>query len=190
MLQPNDLQCYCDLVQRNMTWVIQDGSYSFKMTFDLDAVQTIQLEPITNERLEIQLTLDEEKCGTMAFFMHDPLTGWTRCRDFTQDKQATSVRVHRLSGPALNIWAEWQSFLQNMPDTDPFHQKMFITSAATTSSSSSSSSTTTAAALTANPITTTTSSTSISTTTATATSTTDPITDNSETPTISISQNP
>ena len=183
MLQPNDLQCYCDIVQRNMTWVIQDGSYSFKMTFDLEAVQAIQLDPITNDRLEIRLTLDEKKCGTMAFYMHDPLNGWTQCRDFTQDKQATSERIHRLSGPAFNIWAEWQSLLQNLSESDPFHHKMFITTNATPYSSLPT-------AATAAATSTSTSSTTMNNTTNNNTSTDAISHSSSETPTIAISANP
>ncbi|KAI9256645.1 homeobox domain-containing protein [Phascolomyces articulosus] len=196
MLQPNDLQCYCDMVQRNMTWVIQDGSYSFKMTFELDAVQAIQLEPVTNDRIEIQLTLDEKKSNTMAFYMHDPLNGWTQCRDFTQDKQATSEKIHRLSGPALNIWSEWQSLLQSLPESDPFHHKMFITTHNSSSFLSSSlhhhqhSSVPGAPSIT----TTTATATSLNNTTTNDTITTDSaspdIPDNSENPTIAISINP
>ncbi|KAI7850579.1 homeobox domain-containing protein [Circinella umbellata] len=189
MLQPNDLQCYCDTVQRSMTWVIQDGSYSFKMTFDLEAVQAIQLDPITNDRLEIRLTLDEKKCGTMAFYMHDPLNGWTQCRDFTQDKQATSERVHRLSGPALNIWAEWQSLLQNLSESDPFHHKMFINTDAAPSSSLPTNATATTAKSTSTSSTT--MNTTANNTTTTTTTTTDSIDhSSSETPTITISANP
>ncbi|KAI7886784.1 homeobox-domain-containing protein [Lichtheimia hyalospora FSU 10163] len=123
VMLPNDIHCFCDLVERQLTWVIQDGPLSFKMIFALDSVQTIQLQQLSEDRMEIKLTLQAPE--GIAFYMNGA-NGWTQCRDFSQDKQATLVPVHRLEGPAVVLWTEWQGFLQTLPEDDPLHSKIFL----------------------------------------------------------------
>lgn len=123
-LQPNDLVCHSDCERRMMIWLIQDGQQRFKIEFGFDTVLQIRLDPLQERlgwaRLELRVAQPE----ALEFYM-EGATGWTQCRDFTQDRQATHVAVHQLDGPALALRAE----LQRLTQSDPHLESIFITPA-------------------------------------------------------------
>ncbi|KAI9492071.1 hypothetical protein BDB00DRAFT_873714 [Zychaea mexicana] len=115
-LQPNDLACHYDTQRRVLVWRIQDGQQRFKMEYTFDTVLQVRLEPILERlgwaRLELRIAQPE----AIAFYMESNGSGtWTQCRDFTQDRQATSINLHHLDGPALALRAEVQRWAQNDP---------------------------------------------------------------------------
>ncbi|KAI7856828.1 Homeodomain-like protein, partial [Circinella umbellata] len=105
-LQANDLACHYDTQRRVLIWRIQDGQQRFKMEYTFDTVLQIRLEPILERlgwaRLELRVAQPE----AIAFYMEANGGAWTQCRDFTQDRQATSINLHHLDGPALALRAE------------------------------------------------------------------------------------
>ncbi|KAI9322332.1 homeobox domain-containing protein [Dichotomocladium elegans] len=121
ILLPSSIYCYCDLSNRTMTWMIQDGLLSFKIVFSVDIIQSVRIQQLSEDRAEILLLLDAPKF--LSFYMQNQ-DGWIQCHDFTQDKQATLVPLHRLEGPAVSIWTEWQALLQDLPDNDPLREKL------------------------------------------------------------------
>ena len=112
-LQPNDLACHYDTQRRVLIWRIQDGQQRFKMEYTFDTVLQIRLDPILERlgwaRLELRIAQPE----AIAFYMEANGGAWTQCRDFTQDRQATSINLHHLDGPALALRAEVQRWAQD-----------------------------------------------------------------------------
>ncbi|KAJ8653252.1 hypothetical protein O0I10_011100 [Lichtheimia ornata] len=119
-LQPQDLVCHSDCERRMMIWLIQDGQQRFKIEFGFDAVLQIRLDPLQERlgwaRLELRVAQPE----AIEFYM-EGATGWTQCRDFTQDRQATNVAVHQLDGPALALRAELHRLTQSDPHLESIH---------------------------------------------------------------------
>ncbi|KAI8333627.1 hypothetical protein BC941DRAFT_516134 [Chlamydoabsidia padenii] len=105
-LQPQDLECFYDSFLRCMVWRIQDGQQRFKMHITLDSIERIQLDPLLERLGWARLTITVHQPETISFYMEDG-EQWTQCRDFTQDKQATSIYTHSIDGPALALRAEW-----------------------------------------------------------------------------------
>ncbi|KAI7868103.1 hypothetical protein BDF14DRAFT_1881199 [Spinellus fusiger] len=100
MLRSHDLVCYFDPSCQSLVWRIQDGQ-RFQLKVHLATIQQIRLlpmDPPDAARLEIQVTQPEN----IAFYMEDGHQ-WTQCRDFTQDRQATTVCVHQLEGSLLAL---------------------------------------------------------------------------------------
>ncbi|KAI8377951.1 uncharacterized protein BYT42DRAFT_572304 [Radiomyces spectabilis] len=112
-LQSQDLVCQYDTQQHHMVWCIQDGTQRFKMEFSVERIQRIRLEPLL-ERLgwaRLEIHLDQPQ---LAFYMEDVSQQcWTQCRDFTQDRQATTTLIHQLDGPALALRAELTRIAQD-----------------------------------------------------------------------------
>ncbi|KAI7883537.1 hypothetical protein K492DRAFT_205345 [Lichtheimia hyalospora FSU 10163] len=119
-LQPQDLVCHSDCERRMMIWLIQDGQQRFRIEFGFDTVLQIRLDPLQERlgwaRLELRLAQPE----AIEFYM-EGATGWTQCRDFTQDRQATNVAVHQLDGPALALRAELHRLTQSDPHLESIH---------------------------------------------------------------------
>jgi hypothetical protein len=97
-----------------MVWRIQDGQQRFKMHIKLDSIQKVQLDPLLERLGCARLALIVNQPETISFYMEEGYAGgemavehWTQCRDFTQDKQATTVHTHYIDGPALALCAEW-----------------------------------------------------------------------------------
>lgn len=105
--EPNDLICEFDKEKNSFSWCIQDGLSKFKMEFNQSNIEKIQLSPLEGRagwaRLEIELnTLD------ISFYM-EVTPNWVQCRDYTEDKQASNIKLHYLDGPALALKAELDS---------------------------------------------------------------------------------
>jgi hypothetical protein len=106
--EPNDLVCQFDKRRKLFSWCIQDGSNRFKMEFGQASVSKLQLKPLEGRagwaRLELSLSSAEQ----INFYMEvTPGTeNWVQCRDYTEDKQASSVMMHQLDGPALALKGE------------------------------------------------------------------------------------
>ncbi|KAI9299300.1 hypothetical protein BJ944DRAFT_235832, partial [Cunninghamella echinulata] len=115
-LKPKDLECFFDKQIQSMVWRITDGQQRFKMHIGLDSIEKIQLDPLLERLGWARLTISVSLPENISFYMEDhqqqQQSGsqgdyWTQCRDFTQDRQATSVQIHYIDGPALALRAEW-----------------------------------------------------------------------------------
>ncbi|KAG0173965.1 hypothetical protein DFQ28_002991 [Apophysomyces sp. BC1034] len=106
VLRPHDLVCHFDQKQHALVWCIRDGDQCFKMMIPLSNVQCIRLIPHmernTHSSVELQIIQPE----SIAFYMSQGDNGWTQCRDFTQDRQATVELIHRLEGLTLALRSE------------------------------------------------------------------------------------
>ncbi|KAI9316483.1 Homeodomain-like protein, partial [Dichotomocladium elegans] len=107
-LQPYDLVCHYDTQRRVMVWRIQDGQQRFKLEFGFDAILHLRLQPLQERLGWARLELRHAQPEAIAFYMETGNGTWTQCRDFTQDRQATTVPLHHLDGPALALRAEVQ----------------------------------------------------------------------------------
>ncbi|ORX62239.1 homeobox-domain-containing protein, partial [Hesseltinella vesiculosa] len=106
-LRPHDLECFFDRQLRCMVWRIQDGQQRFKMHIGLDVIEKMQLDPLMERMGWARLSVTVTQPEGISFYMED-LHGqgsdnWTQCRDFTQDRQATSVTLHAVDGPAMAL---------------------------------------------------------------------------------------
>ncbi|KAI8333924.1 hypothetical protein BC941DRAFT_473150 [Chlamydoabsidia padenii] len=108
-LQAHDLECFYDQQLRCMVWRIQDGLQRFKMHIKLDSIEKIRLDPLLERLGWARLSLTVIQPETICFYMEEGYASecWTQCRDFTQDRQATTVHTHYIDGPALALRAEW-----------------------------------------------------------------------------------
>lgn len=115
-LQPHDLECFYDRHLRCMVWRIQDGLQRFKMHIKVESIEKVQLDPLLERLGWARLSLTVIQPETICFYMEEGAgpgyagaggESWTQCRDFTQDRQATSVHLHYIDGPALALRAEW-----------------------------------------------------------------------------------
>lgn len=102
--ESTDLLCEYDKQKKTFSWSIQDGPSRFKMEFNHTCVKHIILHPLENRmgwgRLEFSLLPSE-----ISFYMQVK-PDWIQCRDYTEDKQASSITLHQLDGPFLTLKAE------------------------------------------------------------------------------------
>ncbi|KAI9340114.1 hypothetical protein BD770DRAFT_352569 [Pilaira anomala] len=105
--ESTDLLCEYDKQKKTFSWSIQDGPSRFKMEFNHTCVKQIILCPLENRvgwgRLEFSLLPSE-----ISFYMQVK-PDWIQCRDYTEDKQASSITLHQLDGPFLTLKAELDS---------------------------------------------------------------------------------
>ncbi|KAI9032604.1 hypothetical protein CLU79DRAFT_727077 [Phycomyces nitens] len=107
MLRPQDLLCFYDPLQQAMVWRIQDGDQRFKLQVQLQAIQQIRLVPLAHRIGWARIELEVRQPERIAFYMEDPVQcTWTQCRDFTQDRQATTVHIHQLEGQTVLLRQE------------------------------------------------------------------------------------
>ncbi|KAF7725448.1 hypothetical protein EC973_009622 [Apophysomyces ossiformis] len=106
MLRPHDLVCHYDQKQQILVWCVRDGDQCFKMIIPLSSVQCIRLLPHIERHGHSYIELHLSQPESIAFYMSQGENGWTQCRDFTQDRQATVELIHRLEGPTLALRSE------------------------------------------------------------------------------------
>ena len=103
--EPADLICQFDKEKQLFSWCIRDGASKFKMEFHQSSVSKIQLLPLEDKvgwaRLQLSVS-----CGDAISFYMQVTPNWVQCRDYTEDKQASSVSLHYLDGPEVTLKAE------------------------------------------------------------------------------------
>ncbi|CEP07836.1 hypothetical protein [Parasitella parasitica] len=104
--EPNDLFCHFDKENKLFSWCIQDGISKFKMEFPQEFVQSIKLSPLTSRPGWARLEINVASTQQISFYMETPQQTWIRCRDYTEDKQASVIGLHQLDGPALALKAD------------------------------------------------------------------------------------
>ncbi|KAI8071808.1 hypothetical protein BC940DRAFT_269781 [Gongronella butleri] len=152
-LRPHDLECFFDRQTRSMLWRIQDGQQRFKMHLGLDMIDKMQLDALVDRAGWARLTVTVTQPEAISFYMEDLNSqqggpeSWTQCRDFTQDRQATSVRTHTIDGPVMALRTEWFHLIATEPhlkalfiDNLPANTAITATNTSTAPSASSSSS--------------------------------------------------
>ncbi|KAI8981036.1 hypothetical protein BDB01DRAFT_795089 [Pilobolus umbonatus] len=106
-----DLCCSFDKERRVFIWCIQDGTQRFKMEFHEESVESIQFLPskhIDKLRLEMKVL-----CHLISFYMElGTPDNWIQCRDYTEDKQASTVCLHELEGSSMALKAEIELLVQ------------------------------------------------------------------------------
>ncbi|KAI8880144.1 homeobox-domain-containing protein [Backusella circina FSU 941] len=113
--QSQDLLCFFDNQKLAFSWCICDGAQRYKIEFGQNVVQSIKLEQLQGRagwaRLEIQVIPN-----LIYFYMESATQNtWSQCRDYTEDKQATSVKYHQLDGPILSLKEELDQLVQLNP---------------------------------------------------------------------------
>ncbi|ORY93373.1 hypothetical protein BCR43DRAFT_496814 [Syncephalastrum racemosum] len=111
---PNDMSCLCDMEQHQLVWTLQDGNNAFKMVMDATQVERIVWSEFGDHaRLAFEFSDGSEP----QFYMRSQHEqSWIQCRDFTQDKQATTHKKHWITGSAFSLWNEWQRVAGCLPD--------------------------------------------------------------------------
>ncbi|KAI7902483.1 uncharacterized protein BX663DRAFT_511207 [Cokeromyces recurvatus] len=115
-LNPHDLQCQYDKGNKLFSWCIQDGLSKFKMEFPESSLKSIQLMPLQTRAGWARLEMFILSAEHISFYMKSlHQHGWVQCRDYTEDKQASTVLLHQLDGPALALKAELDILLKENP---------------------------------------------------------------------------
>lgn len=109
-----DLLCYAE--DRQLTWLIQDSEYRFRVQIDFDAIQQLTLTP-SDDMLHDELQVQLHNAGDVSFSMlHMSSQDWVRCGDFSENRQATTQAIHVLQAQQDTLrQALWQLFA-NAPD--------------------------------------------------------------------------
>jgi hypothetical protein len=75
------------------------------MEFNQSLIKKIQLSPLEGRAGWARLEIHLNSCTDISFYM-EVSPNWVQCRDYTEDKQASNIKLHYLDGPALALKAE------------------------------------------------------------------------------------
>lgn len=121
-LNSNDLLCGIDIDRDVVKWIMSDGKKRYKIEFSITAISGISFETKDDLGL-IQFDIRQTPNFYIESIGVDGSLKWVQSRDYTEQKQASTIFRHILTGPLNDL----KNNLQDLMNIDPRFKSLLLT---------------------------------------------------------------